>query len=183
MRQKKRQVSVERSAVGVIVSAISKAEATQGWAWPPLGLEPCMSGRDSVGAANRSPMARSARPVPGWLHLLEAVADVGRTRRLAVSLAKTIVHAGRAAVSGLGRGLPRRHVHHREKGGAGSRQNTSRERYEVHGGGRRPRHTCRSATCVRADCRVSACGKHAPASESAAARPWTPTFPSAARHR
>jgi hypothetical protein len=48
---------VERSAVGVIMSAVSGTEATQGWTWPPLGFEPFVRGGDLVGAANRSPVA------------------------------------------------------------------------------------------------------------------------------
>jgi len=59
------------------------------------------------------------------------------------------------------------------KRGLGSRQNTSRERYEVRGGGRRPRHTCRSATRVRAVGRVSAGRKHDRHSEGSAQRPRT----------
>jgi hypothetical protein len=38
----------------------------------------------------------------------------------------------------------------------------------VHGGGRRQGRSCRSATCVRADCRMSARGEHAPACEGSA---------------
>src|ERR1039458_2066751 len=69
------------------------------------------------------------------------------------------------------------------KKGLRGRQDPSRERYEVRGGGRRPRRTCRSATCVRADFRTPACGKHACNSKSAAQWPWTPAFPPAARDR
>ena len=65
------------------------------------------------------------------------------------------------------------------KGGLGGRQNTSRERYEVHGGGRRPGRSCRSATCVRADCRMQACGEHGPVSEGSTRGTWTPSHPSA----
>ena len=54
------------------------------------------------------------------------------------------------------------------KKGLRSRKDPSRERYEVHGGGRRPGHTYRSATRVRANLRVPARGKHARAGESAA---------------
>src|SRR5664279_616474 len=57
------------------------------------------------------------------------------------------------------------------KRGLRSRKNPSRERYEVHGGGRRPGYTYRSATCVRADLRVPARGKHAGAGKSTAR--WT----------
>ncbi len=40
----------------------------------------------------------------------------------------------------------------------------------VHGGGRRQRHTCRSATCVRATGRVQAGRKHARSGEGSASR-------------
>ena len=56
------------------------------------------------------------------------------------------------------------------KRGLGGRQNASWERYEVHGGGRRPGHTCRSATCVRATGRVPAGGEHARYGEGSAQR-------------
>ena len=89
-----------------------------GWARPALGLEPWVPGRDSVGAANWSSMARCARRVPSWVHVLASLAEVGRTRRLAGSVAEAAFPAGRAPVAGLGRSLPRRHLHHREKGGS-----------------------------------------------------------------
>jgi transposase len=60
------------------------------------------------------------------------------------------------------------------KKGPCRRHNTSRERYEVRGGDRRPRRTCRSATRVRADFRTPACRKHARYAEGAAPWPWTP---------
>ena len=67
----------------------------------------------------------------------------------------------------------------RRKRGLDSGQNASRERYEVHGGGRRPGRSCRSATCVRADCRMQACGEHGPVSEGSTRGTWTPSHPSA----
>jgi transposase len=60
------------------------------------------------------------------------------------------------------------------KKGSRGRQDTSRERDEMRGGGRRLRRTCRSATCVRADFRTSACGEHTPTGERAAQWTWTP---------
>jgi len=68
------------------------------------------------------------------------------------------------------------------KRGLRSRKDPSRERYEVHGGGRRPGHTYRSATRVRANLRVPARGKHAGASESATPRPRSSTAAVAAGH-
>ena len=55
---------VERNALESTVWAVSGTEAAQGWAWPPLDLEPCVPGRDFVGAGDRSPVARSSRRVP-----------------------------------------------------------------------------------------------------------------------
>ena len=92
------------------MSSVSGTEATQGSARPPLGLEPLMLGGHSVDFANWSQMARYATGASRRFDLLAAVADVGRTRRLAGSLVKVAVHAGPAPVAGLGRSLPRRHV-------------------------------------------------------------------------
>jgi transposase len=83
-----------------------------------MGIESILCGRDLMGAADRSQMARSARTVPGWFNLLASTADVGRGRNMAGSLAKAIVPAGPAPVAGLGRSFSRRHIHHREKGGS-----------------------------------------------------------------
>ena len=64
------------------------------------------------------------------------------------------------------------------KKGAPQSEKPSRERYEVHGGGRRQRHTCRSVTCVRATGRVPVGRKHARGGEGSASRARTAALPS-----
>ena len=105
----------ERSAVGGIVSVFPEAKGCKDGG-RPWASNRAVSGRDYVGVANRSSMERPARPVPGWFHLLASVMDMGRTRRLAGSRAETAFRVGRASIAELGRCLPRRRVHHREKG-------------------------------------------------------------------
>ncbi|HEY1254096.1 MAG TPA: IS5 family transposase [Terracidiphilus sp.] len=83
-----------------------------------MGIESILSGGHSVGSAYWSQMARSPRAISGRINLLAAAADVGRTRGLAGRVAKAIVHVRPAPITGLGRSLSRRHVHHGEKGGS-----------------------------------------------------------------
>jgi len=109
----------ERGAMEDIVATVSRAEAAQRWTWPTLGIESGLFGRYSLGSSYRGQMARSSVRVPERFDLLAATADVGRVRHLAGRVAEAIVHVGPAPIAGLAGSLPRRHVHHGEKGGSG----------------------------------------------------------------
>jgi transposase len=62
-------------------------------------------------------MAGFAGAIPRWVHLLEATADVGRTRRLAKGVAQTAGPVGRTQATGVGRSLSGRDFRHRQKRG------------------------------------------------------------------
>lgn len=109
---------VERSTVEDAGTAVSGAEATPGWTRSTVGVESLLSGGHSVGSSNRSQMARSTRAVSRRFNVLAAATDVGRRRDLAGGMAEAVVDAGPAPLAELGRSLPRRHIHHREKGGS-----------------------------------------------------------------
>jgi hypothetical protein len=110
---------VERRAVVGVGSVVSRTEAAQEWAWPAMGLQPCMFRGDSVGAAHSSTVARYAGGVSGWFHLLASVADVGGAGRLAAGVAEAAGPDGRAQASGLEGGIFGCNLRHREKGGLG----------------------------------------------------------------
>ena len=141
-----------------ISTFVSRAEAAQGRTKSTVAIESILDGGDIAGFAHRSQMARST-PNSSWM-VQPAGADCGCGKK-----PFTTPHPSRL------------------KRGFGSQQDASRERYEVHGGGRRPRRSCRSATCVHADCRMSTRGQHAPASEGSARWTWAPPLPSAPSHR
>jgi len=65
----------------------------------------CLRGRHSLGVANRCSLARSARRVSQSLHLLEAVANLGRTGRVAARLARAAGHVGPARSAAMGRNV------------------------------------------------------------------------------
>jgi hypothetical protein len=129
----------------------------------------CLGGH-TVGSADRSQMARSTRTIPGRFDLLASVAEWEEQGIWLAKPGKSYCPCWTSADCWIGK-KPFSTPHSSpRKRGLGSRQNTSRERYEVHGGGRRQGRTCRSATCVRADCRMSARGEHAPAGEGSRVR-------------
>ena len=63
-------------------------------------------------------MARPARGVSEWFHLLAALALVGRTGGMATGMASAVGPVGRTQVAGLGRGLPGRDLRAGEKRGS-----------------------------------------------------------------
>jgi len=62
-------------------------------------------------------MARSARRIPGWFHLLAASADVGRAGCLVAGMASLAGAHGRTQALGLGRSILGRDLCDSEKGG------------------------------------------------------------------
>jgi hypothetical protein len=133
------------------------------------------------GSCVRVPDGGICRRNTRWVHLLATAADVRRTRRLARVVAQTAGPARRTQATGGWEKAFMDATFVTAKKGPCRRHNTSRERYEVRGGGRRPRRTCRSATRVRADFRTPACRKRPRYGEGAAPWPWTPPFQSATR--
>jgi transposase len=109
---------VERRAMESSGAFVSRTQTPQGRPWPALGLQSRVFAGHFVGAAYRGAMARLARAISGRFDLLASVAQLGRARRMAQSMAKTAVHAGPAPIAGLGRGFSRRHLRHRQKGGS-----------------------------------------------------------------
>lgn len=83
-----------------------------------MGLEPCLRGRDFVGAAHGGALARRSPAVPPWLDLLATVAALGGGGPLAAHLAEAAGRTGPAPVAGLGRSLPGRHLRDGQKRGS-----------------------------------------------------------------
>src|SRR6202789_962293 len=110
---------IKRRAVGSIGPVVSRTEATQRWAGAGTGLHPSTFTGGFMGFAHRSPLARSAGRVSRRFYMLAAVADVGRAGRLAPGLAEAAGTDGRARAVGLGGGISRRDLCHREKRGLG----------------------------------------------------------------
>jgi hypothetical protein len=79
--------AVKRGAVGVDGTFIPRTEAATGQAWPTVGREPGLFGGYFVDPANRGRLAFLAERVSFTLHLLAAVAAVGRARGLVAGLA------------------------------------------------------------------------------------------------
>src|ERR1700735_216550 len=110
---------IRRRAVGSVGPVVSRTEATPRWAGSAMGLQPSMFTGDFMGFAHRSPLARSAGGVSRRFYMLAAVADVGRAGSLAAGLAEAAGTDGRARAVGLGGGISRRDLCHREKRGLG----------------------------------------------------------------
>lgn len=108
----------ERSAMedsGAFVSRTQVPQRRQGTA---LGRKSRVLTGHSLGAAHRSAMAGLARGISGWVDVLAPVTELGRAGRMAEGVAETALYVGPARASGLGRGLPGCHFHHREKRGS-----------------------------------------------------------------
>ena len=144
-----------------------------------VGIQPRVFRRHTVGSAYGSAVARHARASTPTVDLLAAIAEWEEQGVWLRAWRKLLV-GWISASCWIGKKPFWTPPLSRQKRGLGGRKDPSRERYEVHGGGRRPGHTYRSATCVRANLRVPACGKHARAGESATSRPRTSALPSAA---
>ena len=108
----------ERRAMENTGAFVSRAQAAQGWSRTALVLQSRLSGGHTVGSADGSAMAGPARGISGRIDLLAPVAELGRAGCMAEGMAKTVVDAGPAPVAGLGRGLPGRYLHHRQKRGS-----------------------------------------------------------------
>src|SRR3990170_6847831 len=83
--------------------AAATAQDQEGW--PTLGAQSSRPGRDFVDPANRSALARPARPVSQPIHLLATVTKVGGRKGLVGHLACLSVHSGRTRTAGLERGF------------------------------------------------------------------------------
>jgi len=108
----------ERRTMENTGALISRTQTPQGWSWTALVLQSRLLGGHTVGSADGSAMAGPARGISGRFDLLAPVAELGRAGRMAEGMAKTVVDAGPAPIAGLGRGLPGRYLHHRQKGGS-----------------------------------------------------------------
>jgi transposase len=108
----------ERRAMENTGAFVSRTQTPQGWSGTALVLQSRLPGGHTVGSADGSAMAGSARGISGRFDLLAPVAELGRAGRMAEGMAKTVVDAGPAPIAGLGGGLPGRYLHHCQKGGS-----------------------------------------------------------------
>ena len=108
----------ERRTMGNTGAFVSRTQTPQGWPGTALVLQSRLLGGHTVGSADGSAMAGPTRGISGRFDLLAPVAELGRAGRMAEGMAKTVVDAGPAPIAGLGRGLPGRYLHHRQKGGS-----------------------------------------------------------------
>ena len=79
---------------------------------------PRRDGKHSLGAAQRRPLARYARPIPGVRDVLAPTRRVGTGRSLALALAGVSERSRRGAATRLERGVHGRDLRSREKRGA-----------------------------------------------------------------
>lgn len=108
----------ERRTMGDSGAFVSPAQTPQRRPGAALGRQSRVLGRHSLGVAHWGTVARYARRIPRRLDVLAPVAPLGGTRHMAEGVAETVIYAGPAPAFGLGRSLPGRHLHHRQKGGS-----------------------------------------------------------------
>lgn len=106
-----------RPAVGEARAAFSKAQAAPRWSWTPLGQQPGVLRRYSLGVAYGGTMARSAATISQRIHLLAPFAGLGGARSAGRGLARPVVAARPKRLIAMGRDLSRWKLCAREKRG------------------------------------------------------------------